>query len=104
MLVAGQLELVEPGVFGLRPVFAVVDLAVRAVAALDDADRVLPQQRHHLRGGRSASEVGDVQDVDAFGDDQLQDRLAQQLPGGRDGDRADAGDLAILAVGGPAAL
>jgi len=40
--------------------------------------------------------VRDVGDVDALGDDELHDRVTQQVAGHRDGNRAEAGDLAHL--------
>ena len=40
--------------------------------------------------------MGDVDDVDAFGDDEFEDRVAEQLPRDRDGDGPEAGDLADL--------
>jgi hypothetical protein len=41
--------------------------------------------------------VGHVDDVDALGEDELEDRLAEHLPGRLDGDRPEARDLARLA-------
>jgi hypothetical protein len=46
--------------------------------------------------------VGDVDDVLAASDDQLEDRLAQQLACGGDRDGAEPGDLTGLAVLGDA--
>src|SRR5690606_3297257 len=65
----------------------------------DGAAGAGPQQGDLLGGVGSAAEVGDIGDVDPAGDDQFEHRLGQQVPGGADGDGADPGDLAELAVG-----
>ena len=75
---AQRVALIDRGVTGMGVVIAVVDLAAGAVASLDGATRLSEQQRYGLGFGRPPPEVGDVADVDAAGDDQLQDRLAQQ--------------------------
>jgi hypothetical protein len=40
--------------------------------------------------------VGDVEDVDAFGDDELEDRVTEEFACDGDGDGAEAGDVADL--------
>jgi hypothetical protein len=52
-----------------------------------------------LGDGGGAAEVGDVGDVGAFGDDELEDRVAQQLTRDGDGDGSEADDLAGLVAG-----
>src|SRR5207342_944444 len=49
MEVARSLEVVDPGVVGLRPRGAMVELQPAAVAALHDAHRLPEQDRHLLR-------------------------------------------------------
>ena len=49
------------------------------VTALHRAGGVGPQQRGALRRGRPAAQVGDIEHVHAAGDDQFDDRLAEQL-------------------------
>ena len=103
MRFAQRVAFVDSGVVGASPVVAVVDLATGAVASLDGAARLLEQQCDSLGFGRSSTQVRDVDDVDALGDDQLQDRLAEQFScrGHRDG--AEAGDVAqLVAFDGPA--
>ena len=78
---AQRVEFVQPGVPGLRPGFLVVVLDPAAVAALDRTQRVGPQQRDLLRGGRPTAQMGDVGHVDPGGDDQFQDGLAEHLFG-----------------------
>src|ERR671910_66377 len=55
-----------------------------------------PPQWDALRDGGAAAEVRDVEHVDAPGDDDLEDRLTEQLAGPLDRSGADAGDLAEL--------
>jgi hypothetical protein len=96
--VAQRVELVEPRVVRVPEVDAVVVLRVRAGAALGGARRHQPGERHLLGGGGTAPERGDVEDIDALGDDELEDRLAKEVSRPLDWDRADAGDLAELVV------
>ena len=91
MVVSAQgVEFVETRVPGAGPVLAVVDLAAGASATLDGAQRLLEQQRDLLGRGRAAAEVRDVQHVDALGDDQVENGLAEQVAGRvqRESDRA----------------
>ena len=44
--------------------------------------------------------MGDVDDVGAFGDDELEDRVAEELAGDRRGDGSESGDLARLKIEG----
>lgn len=104
--VVGGAERVEGGeavVVGVGPGVAVVDLGDGEVAAGDGAAGVGPQQCDLLGDGGASAEVADVGDVDPAGDDELDDGVAQQLAGGADRDRADAGDLAGLVAVEPAA-
>jgi hypothetical protein len=55
----------------------VVVFAPSPVAALDDADGLVEQQRHSLGHSGSSAEVGEVDDVDPAGDHQLEDAFAQ---------------------------
>ena len=95
---AQRVALIDPRVVGTGPVIAVVDLAAGAVASLHGAARLSEQQRDALGCGGSPSQVGDVADVDAVGDDQLQDRLAQECSRRGHGDGSEAGDVAQLAA------
>lgn len=55
-----------------------------------------PPQWDALRDGGAAAEVRDVEHVDAAGEDDLEDRLTEQLAGRLDRNGAHAGDLAQL--------
>ncbi len=91
---AQRVEFVQAGVPGLRPGFLVVVFDPPAVTAVDRTGRVGPQQGDLLRGGRPATQMSHIHDVDPVGDDQFEDGVAEQVPGDRDRDGADAGDLA----------
>ena len=93
---AQGVEFVEAGVFGLRPGFLVVVFDPSAVAALDRAQGVGPHHRDLLRGGRPAAQVGDVGHVDAVGDDQFDDGIAEQVTSDGYRDGADPGYFAQL--------
>jgi hypothetical protein len=82
---------------------AVVSLQVPPdVAAGNDALAVADVEGGaEVRRDRVAA-VGDSDDVDAPGDEHLQDGVFAQLAGQRHRDRADAGDLALLAGHGVA--
>jgi hypothetical protein len=90
-------EFVQPGVPCFRPGFAVVVFQPTPIAALRCAHRCRPRERDTLRCVRPAAQVGDIQDVDTAGDDQVQHRVAEQFasPPGRN--RAHAIDLAHFA-------
>jgi hypothetical protein len=94
-----RVQLVQPSMAGLRPGVPVVVFDPGPVTALDRAGWDGPQQRGPLRGGRSATEVGDVHHVDAVGDDQFDDRFTKESAGHRHRDRPDAGDLAQFLTG-----
>ncbi|MGH8825429.1 MAG: hypothetical protein ACRDVN_13265, partial [Jiangellaceae bacterium] len=64
------------------------------MAAFDRAGGVGPHECDLLREGGAAAEVGDVGHVHTAGDDEFDDRLAEQVAGDGDGDGSDAGDLA----------
>ena len=53
---------------------------------------------------RRPAEMRDVDDVDALGDHELQDGVAEQLFGDRDRDRSEAADLTYLVAFDGAAL
>jgi hypothetical protein len=74
-----------------------------AVTSLDDAGGIGPHQRNLLRCGGAAAEVGDVGHIDAVGDDELDDGLAEQVAGYGDRDGTDAGNFAQFLAVGPAA-
>jgi len=71
------------------------------VATLDPAHGIGPQQRHLLRRGHSSTQVRDVGHVDALGDDQLDDRVAQEMAHHSDRQGPEPGDLAQLVAGHP---
>jgi len=93
--VAAGAELTQNRVVGLDPGLG-VDLDPGAVTTLDLAFWARPQQGDALRRGRASPEVGDVGDVDTFGDHQVQDRFTQQSASDRDGDGSEPGDLTDL--------
>ncbi len=97
VVVAAVVGVVDSGVTGAMPFGAVVEFDAAAVAAFDGAEGLLPEHGDLLCDGWSASEVGDVQHVDAFGDDEFGDGFAEQVAGDGGGDGADAGDLAHFA-------
>ena len=88
---------VDPGI-------AMIEFGTRPRASFDGTHGLSEQQGDLLGDGGPSAEVGDVQDVFAFGDNQLQHALAQQLASRGDRDGTDAGDLAELAVACLAAL
>ena len=90
-------------VFG-PAVAEVVDFEVAGVAAAIDVALVaLRQQRHVLGSGDVVLGVGEGADVDAVGEDDVDDGVAGHPAGGGDIDGADPGDLARLARPGVAA-
>src|SRR4051794_12371475 len=100
---AEGIELVEAGVLGLGPLDPVVVLdELGAGAPGGGAGGGSPPQGGLLCGCGGAAEVGDVDHVDAFGDHELQDRVAEQLPGAGDRDRTEPTDLARLVTLDPA--
>jgi hypothetical protein len=75
----------------------VVDLSDAAVAGgADAAAAVAHEGRGALGGGGVAAEVHDGADVDAVADDELEERLPEQVAGDGERDRSDAVDLAHL--------
>ncbi|MCZ7536846.1 MAG: hypothetical protein M5T61_13725 [Acidimicrobiia bacterium] len=100
---AERVEPVEACVVGGGPRFPVVDLDSGSGAPFDAASGRLPEQGDALRCGGAAAGMGDVGDIDAAGDDELHDALAEELAGDACGDGADTGDLArLVALGRPA--
>jgi hypothetical protein len=84
------------------PRHTMVDLdADGAGTSLDLATRRAPQYGDALGRPGPSADVGDVGDVDAPGDHQLDDGLPEQLTGGPGGDRADARDFAQLVARHP---
>ena len=99
---AERVELIEPCVFGAGPFGIVIVFEVLgAGAAQHRAARCYPPQRGLLGDGGSPTQMGDVGDVDALGDHEFQDRVAQQVAGDPDRDRADPFDLADLVLFDP---
>jgi len=97
VVVAAVVGVVDSGVVGVVPFGAVVEFDAAAVAAFDGAFGARPQHGDLLCHRRATSEVGDVQHVDAFGDDEFGDGFAQQVAGDGGGDGTDARDLAHFA-------
>src|SRR5581483_10385216 len=95
---------VEAGAPGFGPGLAVVDLeAPAASAAGDDADRVAGFEGAAVVGPDRAAGVGHGRDLDALGDDDLEDGVGGHAAGDGDGDGAHPGDLALFLVDGVAA-
>ncbi len=98
-------ELVEAGVPGGFPAGDVVHLQQVPVGAAGHLAVVAAHlQRGALGRGDVAAQVGDVEHVDAVGDDQRDERLTQKGLDDRQGHRADSGQLtALTGLGLPAA-
>jgi hypothetical protein len=98
-----RIEFVEAGLASLCVGVSVVDLDRGCGDGLRRRSRVssMPARRVARRWARAR--VGDVEHVDPFGDDELEDGVAEQLAcrGGRD--RSEPGDLAELVVADVAA-
>jgi hypothetical protein len=81
----------------------VVAFEVAVVVAAAHLARSVALRDRDLERGRDVAGVAeDGLDVDAVGDDELQEPVAEDLACVVDGDRPDAGDLARLARHGPA--
>ncbi len=77
----------------------VIDLqALSHVTAGDDTGLVPFDQSGAQGGSNGSAQVGDGGDVRALGDDQVQNGIAQDRPGRRQGDGTNARDLTALAV------
>ena len=98
VVVAVGVDVVESGFLVGGPGSAVVVLGGGAVAAFDDAGGVVPEEGDLLGCGDSATEVADVGDVDTVRDDEFENGVSEELPGGGDGDGSDAGDFAEFVV------
>ena len=99
VVVAQQVEVRQLGDFDPGPVGAVIELeSHRPITSLNGATGVGEQLGDHLRDGRFATEVHDVDDRFTVGEDQLHDRLAQQAAQFSDRYREPT-DLTHLAVG-----
>ncbi len=84
---AEPVEVHQLGDLDLGPVDAVVDLEVRRGRATPSGAPDVEQVEHHLlAGGGPPAEVGDVEDVDPVGDDQVDGGL-RQTSRPRDGPR-----------------
>src|SRR5207302_505139 len=68
----------------------------------DDADRIAGFESATVVGSDGAPRVGDGRDLDALGDDDLEDGVGGHAAGHRNRDGAHAGDLAVFLVNGVA--
>ncbi len=82
----------------------VVDLEVACFITTSDFAFPVGEQRSFLVSVRCSSSVRDGPDIDTVGDDDVDNRITQELFGGRDVDRSDPCDLAGLTSGGVAAM
>src|SRR2546428_979652 len=93
----------DAGVAGFDVGAAVIDLEVSPyLTAGDDALGVAAFEDGALVGSDVAPGVGHGDDVDAFGEDDLEDGVVGYPAGHRDRDRPDAGDFAAFPVDGVA--
>ncbi len=82
----------------------VVDLKVACFVAAPDFAFPVGEQRSFLVSVRCSSRMRDRADVDTVGDDDVDNRIAEQLLGGRNVDRSNTGDFAGFTSGGVPAM